>query len=133
MSLTRELPPPIRVLIADGSAVMRTTLSRMLDATPQIRVCGTARNGQEVIEKTKLLRPDVITLDVEMPVLNGVEALKRIMSECPRPVIIVSSATRKGAAVTMEALSVGAFDYLSKESFHRLGHVQTRPRFDKEN
>jgi two-component system chemotaxis response regulator CheB len=128
MNLTHQLPPPIRALIADGSAIMRTALSRMLDANPQIRVCGTARNGQEVVEKTKLLQPDVITLDVEMPVLNGVEALKRIMSECPRPVIMVSSETRKGSAVTIEALSAGAFDYLSKENFHRgldtfkLGH-----------
>ncbi len=128
MSLTHDLPPPIRVLIADDSAVMRTALSRMLDASPQIRVCGTARNGQEVVEKTKLLQPDVVTLDVEMPVLNGVEALKRIMSECPCPVIMVSSATRKGADVTLEALSAGAFDYLSKENFHpgldafKLGH-----------
>lgn len=128
MSLTHDLPQPIRVLIADDSAVMRTALSRMLDASPQIRVCGTARNGQEVVEKTKLLQPDVVTLDVEMPVLNGVEALKRIMSECPCPVIMVSSATRKGADVTLEALSAGAFDYLSKENFHpgldafKLGH-----------
>jgi two-component system, chemotaxis family, protein-glutamate methylesterase/glutaminase len=118
MSLTTELPAPIRVLIADDSAVMRTALSRMLDASPQIRVCGTARNGQEVVEKTKLLQPDVITMDVEMPVLNGVEALKRIMSECPRPVIMVSSATCAGAEVTLEALAAGAFDYLSKENFH---------------
>ncbi len=116
MSLTHELPPPIRVLIADDSAVMRTALSRMLDANPQIRVCGTARNGQEAVEKTKLLQPDVITLDVEMPVLNGVEALKRIMSECPCPVIMVSSVTRAGADVTIEALSAGAFDYLAKEA-----------------
>src|SRR5258708_17121305 len=116
MSLTHELPPPIRVLIADDSAVMRTALSRMLDANPQIRVCGTARNGQEAVEKTKLLQPDVITLDVEMPVLNGVEALKRIMSECPCPVTMVSSVTRAGADVTIEALSAGAFDYLAKEA-----------------
>lgn len=118
MNFTTELPAPIRVLIADDSAVMRTALSRMLDASPQIRVCGTARNGQEVLEKTKLLQPDVITLDVEMPILNGVEALKRIMSECPRPVIMVSSATCAGAEVTLEALAAGAFDYLSKENFH---------------
>src|SRR5216684_7719919 len=114
MSLTHELPQPIRVLIADDSAVMRTALSRMLDASSQIRFCGTARNGQEVVEKTKLLQPDVVTLDVEMPVLNGVEALKRIMSECPCPVIMFSSATREGAEVTLEALSAGAFDYLPK-------------------
>jgi len=118
VSLTHDLPAPIRVLIADDSAVMRTALSRMLDASPRIRVCGTARNGLEVVEKSKLLQPDVITLDVEMPVLNGVEALRRIMRECPCPVIMVSSATREGAEVTLEALSAGAFDYLSKENFH---------------
>lgn len=128
MSLTHELPPPIRVLIADDSAVMRTALSRMLDASPQIRVCGTARNEREVVEKTKLLQPDVITLDVEMPLLNRVDALKRIMSECPCPVIMVSSATREGAEVTIEALSAGAFDHLPKQNFHsgldtfKLGH-----------
>jgi two-component system chemotaxis response regulator CheB len=80
-------------------------------------VCGTARNGQEVVERTKLLQPDVITLDVEMPLLNGVEALKRIMSECPRPVIMFSSATQEGTEVTLAALSAGAFDYLPKVSF----------------
>jgi two-component system, chemotaxis family, protein-glutamate methylesterase/glutaminase len=116
MGLAHE-PQPIRVLIADDSAVMRTTLAHMLEASPLIRVCGTARNGQEVVEKTKLLQPDVITLDVEMPLLNGVEALKRIMSECPCPVIMFSSATREGAEVTLEALSAGAFDYLPKVSF----------------
>jgi len=117
VSLTHQPLPPIRVLIADDSAVMRTTLARMLEANPLIRVCGTARNGQEVVEKTKLLQPDGITLDVEMPLLNGVEALKRIMSECPCPVIMFSSATREGAEVTLEALSAGAFDYLPKVSF----------------
>jgi two-component system chemotaxis response regulator CheB len=117
MSLTHESLPPIRVLIADDNAVMRTTLAHMLKASPQIRVCGTARNGQEVVEKTKLLQPEVITLDVEMPLLNRVEALKRIMSECPCPVIMFSSATREGAEVTLEALSAGAFDYLPKVSF----------------
>ena len=114
---THPPAPPIRVLIADDSAVMRTTLAHMLEASPLIRVCGTARTGQEVVEKTKLLQPDVITLDVEMPLLNGVEALKRIMSECPCPVIMFSSATREGAEVTLEALSAGAFDYLPKVSF----------------
>ena len=117
MSFPHAPRPLIRVLIADDSAVMRTTLAHMLEASPQIRVCGTARNGQEVVEKTKLLQPDVITLDVEMPLLNGVEALKRIMNECPCPVIMFSSATREGAEVTLEALSAGAFDYLPKVSF----------------
>ncbi len=117
MSLAHRPPSPIRVLIADDRAVMRTTLAHMLEASSQIRVCGTARNGQEVVEKTKLLQPDVITLDVGMHLLNGVDALKRIMSECPCPVIMFSSATREGAEVTPEALSAGAFDYLPKVNF----------------
>ena len=114
MSLLHETLPPIRVLIADDSAMMRNELTRMLDSSPLMRVCGTARDGPEVLEKTKLLQPDVIALDVEMPLLNGVEALKRIMRECPCPVIMFSSSSRKGAEVTLEALSAGAFDYLPK-------------------
>lgn len=114
MSLLHEPLPPIRVLVADDSAMMRNELTRMLDSSPLMRVCGTARDGPEVVEKTKLLQPDVITLDVEMPLLNGVEALKRIMRECPCPVIMFSSSSRKGAEVTLEALSAGAFDYLPK-------------------
>jgi two-component system chemotaxis response regulator CheB len=124
MSLLHEPLPPIRVLIADDSAVMRTELTRMLDSSPQMRVCGSARDGEEVVAKAKLLLPDVITLDVEMPLLNGVEALKRIMRECPCPVIMFSSATRLGTEVTLEALSAGAFDYLPKISSHRAGNAQ---------
>ena len=114
MNLLHQSLPPIRVLIADDSAMMRNELTRMLDSSPLMRVCGTARDGPEVVEKTKLLQPDVIALDVEMPLLNGVEALKRIMRECPCPVIMFSSTSRKGAEVTLEALSAGAFDYMPK-------------------
>jgi two-component system chemotaxis response regulator CheB len=70
VTLLHEGLPPIRVLIGDDSAVMRSELTRMLKSSPQMRVCGSARNGEEVVEKAKLLRPDVITLDVEMPLLN---------------------------------------------------------------
>jgi two-component system chemotaxis response regulator CheB len=114
MSLLHQPLPPIRVLVADDSAMMRNELTRMLDSSPLMRVCGTARDGPEVVEKTKLLQPDVIALDVEMPLLNGVEALKRIMRECPCPVIMFSSSSHKGAEVALEALSAGAFDYLPK-------------------
>ena len=103
-----------RVLIADDSAVMRVALSRVVESSPALQVCGTARNGLETLEKVRQLRPDVVTLDVEMPVLNGLEVLKRIMKEFPRPVIMVSSLTQEGAEVTLEALGVGAFDYLPK-------------------
>jgi two-component system chemotaxis response regulator CheB len=106
--------PPIRVLIADDSAVMRAALSRVIESAPSLEVCGTARHGLEALEKIRELRPDVVTLDVEMPVLNGLEVLKRIMREFPRPVIMVSSLTQEGAEVTLEALGVGAFDYLPK-------------------
>lgn len=109
----------IRVLITDDSAVMRTALSRMLESSPGIRVCGTAKNGREAVEKNNLLQPDVITLDVEMPVLDGIKALKQIMQEKPCPVIMVSSLTQQGAEITLEALDAGAFDYLPKEDLQR--------------
>src|SRR5262249_26341430 len=112
---------PIRVLIADDSAVMRAALSRIVESAPALQVCGTARHGLETLDKVRQLRPDVVTLDVEMPVLNGLEVLKRIMKEFPRPVIMVSSMTREGAEVTVDALSSGAFDCLPKsESGHLL-------------
>ena len=111
-------PCAIRVLVADDSAVMRSALSRMLESSSTVRVCGTARNGLETIEKAKQLHPDVITLDVKMPLMDGIEALKRIMAECPCPVIMVSALTQEGAEVTIEALSAGAFDYLPKEDLH---------------
>jgi two-component system, chemotaxis family, protein-glutamate methylesterase/glutaminase len=114
LSLVPANSPRIRVLIADDSAVMRAALSRVVESSTALQVCGTARNGLETLEKVRQLRPDVVTLDVEMPVLNGLEVLKRIMKDFPRPVIMVSSLTREGAEVTLEALSVGAFDYLPK-------------------
>jgi two-component system, chemotaxis family, protein-glutamate methylesterase/glutaminase len=111
---------PLRAILetsrfADDSAVMRVALSNMLQSSPLVRVCGTAKDGFETVEKTKLLRPDVVTLDVDMPRMDGIEALKRIMGECPCPVIMVSRFTREGAEVTVEALTAGAFDYLPKE------------------
>jgi two-component system chemotaxis response regulator CheB len=100
---------------------MRAALSRVVESAPTLQVCGTARHGLETLEKIRQLRPDVVTLDVEMPILNGLEVLKRIMKEFPRPVIMVSSLTQEGAEVTLEALGIGAFDYLPKsESGHPL-------------
>jgi two-component system chemotaxis response regulator CheB len=105
----------IRVLVADDSAFMRTALTRMIESDPQLRVSGTAQNGLETLEKITALQPDVVTLDVEMPKLNGLETLKRIMQEVPRPVIMVSSLTQEGAETTLEALAIGAFDYVPKQ------------------
>jgi len=128
MTTSFDASPPIRVLIADDSAVARAALSRMLESEPSLVICGTARNGLEPLEKVRQLRPDVVTLDIEMPVLNGLEVLKRIMKEFPRPVIMVSSLTRQGAEVTIQALGVGAFDYVPKSEsgapldLHKLKH-----------
>lgn len=106
--------PRIRVLIADDSLVMREVLRRMVESAPTLEVCGTARDGEETLAKVHELDPNVVTLDVEMPLLNGIEVLKRIMRDSPRPVIMISSHTQHGAEVTLEGLSIGAFDYLPK-------------------
>ena len=82
--------PGISVLIADDSAFMRAALSRLVESDPGLYVCATAQRGLEALEQIVALRPDVVTLDVEMPGLNGLETLKRIMKECPVPVIMVS-------------------------------------------
>ena len=106
---------PVRVLIVDDSAFMRKSLSAMLESDPRIQVTGVARNGEEALHQTSELHPDVITMDVEMPGMNGIEALKRIMAERPTPVIMVSSLTSEGAAETLTALELGAVDYVPKQ------------------
>ncbi len=104
----------IKVLIVDDSAFMRNTLSGMISADPGISVVGTARNGLEAVEKVSALKPDVVTMDVEMPVMNGIEALKHIMARHPVPVLMVSSLTTEDAKVTLDALDLGAVDFVSK-------------------
>jgi two-component system chemotaxis response regulator CheB len=105
----------IRVLIVDDSAVMRRIISRMLGKDPSIEVVGTAENGQDAIEKIELLKPDVVTMDVEMPRMNGLEALKIIMARCPVPVIMLSALTKEGADTTLDALNMGASDFVPKD------------------
>jgi two-component system chemotaxis response regulator CheB len=105
----------IRVLVADDSAFMRTALTRMIESDPSLRVSDTAQNGGEALEKIRSNQPDVVTLDVEMPGLDGLETLRRIMKDFPRPVIMVSSLTQEGAETTLEALDIGAFDYVPKQ------------------
>jgi two-component system, chemotaxis family, protein-glutamate methylesterase/glutaminase len=105
----------IRVLIVDDSAFMRTALSRMISNHPDLRVVGTAASGTEALQKVETLDPDVITLDVQMPGLDGLETLRCIMAQFPRPVIMVSSITVKDAETTFIALGAGAFDYVPKE------------------
>jgi two-component system chemotaxis response regulator CheB len=111
----RDNSRPVCVLVVDDSAFMRTALTRMIESDPSMKVIGAAQDGNEALEKVVALQPDVVTLDVEMPRLNGLDALKRIMSDVPRPVIIVSVATQEGADITFEALSLGAFDYVPKQ------------------
>ncbi len=105
----------IAVLIIDDSAFMRKSLSIMLESDPDISVVGTAHNGLEGVELANKLRPDVITLDVEMPVMDGLTALKRIMTECPTSVLMISSITTEGATATLKALEIGAVDFIPKE------------------
>lgn len=106
---------PIRVLIVDDSAFMRKTLSSLLGEKSGVTVVGTARNGEEGIQKAQELDPDVVTLDVEMPGMNGLEALKRIMATNPLPVLMVSSLTMDGAKETLTALELGAVDFICKQ------------------
>jgi two-component system chemotaxis response regulator CheB len=94
---------------------MRKSLSIMLESDTDIKVVGTARNGQEGVELVKSLKPDIATLDIEMPVMDGLTALKKIMAECPTSVIMVSSLTTEGAESTLKALELGAVDFIPKE------------------
>lgn len=105
---------PVRVLVVDDSAFMRIALSGMIASEIGFEVAGTACSGAEALSKVAVLDPDVVTLDLEMPGLDGLETLRRIMARFPRPVIIVSAATEKDAEVTFNALSAGAFDYVPK-------------------
>jgi two-component system, chemotaxis family, protein-glutamate methylesterase/glutaminase len=106
---------PIRVLIVDDSAFMRTALSRMIASESGLEVAGTASCGSEALEKIPALDPDVVTLDIEMPGLDGLQTLRRIMNQFPRPVIMVSAVTEKDAQNTFNALAAGAFDYVPKQ------------------
>ncbi|WP_027363361.1 protein-glutamate methylesterase/protein-glutamine glutaminase [Desulfotruncus alcoholivorax] len=104
----------IKVLVVDDSALMRRIVTRMLEMQSDIQVVDTAVDGEDAIRKVKLHRPDVVTMDVEMPGLNGVETVKRLMQQCPVPVIMLSAYTMEGTSVTMEALAAGAVDFVPK-------------------
>lgn len=106
----------IRVLVVDDSATMRGLISAVLRRDPQIEVVGQAADPYEARTAIKRLNPDVITLDVEMPNMNGLDFLKKIMRLRPTPVIMVSTLTQQGASITLEALEDGAFDCVAKPS-----------------
>ena len=105
---------PIRVLVVDDSALMRKLIPQMLQHDNSIEVVGTAMDGSFALKKIEELKPNVVTLDLEMPGMNGIDALKEIMRREPVPVIVFSSHSTEGASVTMKALGLGAFDFLAK-------------------
>ncbi|MDR2883980.1 MAG: chemotaxis response regulator protein-glutamate methylesterase [Deferribacteraceae bacterium] len=105
----------IKVLIVDDSAFMRKAIESMLNGEPDIEIVGFGANGEDAVKMTAKLRPDVITLDVEMPKMNGLQALEIIMKDTPTPVIMVSSLTQEGADTTLKALDMGAVDFIPKE------------------
>ena len=106
--------PEARVLVIDDSGFVRTMMKRALTSHPGIEVVGFARDGVEGIAQIKALRPDVVTLDVEMPRLNGIGVLERVVGRAPVSFVMVSTLTQAGGQVTMEALQKGAFDYVTK-------------------
>jgi two-component system chemotaxis response regulator CheB len=105
---------PVRVLVVDDSAFMRKAITQMITSDPGVVVIDTARDGREAVDKTIELRPDLITLDIEMPRMNGLDALREIMDKRPTPVVMVSSLTTDGARETLAAMELGALDFVPK-------------------
>jgi two-component system chemotaxis response regulator CheB len=104
----------VKVLVVDDSGFFRRRVSEILSSDPTIQVVGTATNGKEAIEQALALKPDVITMDYEMPMMDGITAVRHIMQRCPTPVLMFSSLTHEGARVTLDALDAGAVDFLPK-------------------
>ena len=106
----------IRVLVVDDSAFMCKVLEEIINSDPQLEVAGQARDGRDAVALAESLRPDVITMDLNMPHVDGLQATELIMSQHPRPIVIVSSESREGAASTLRALELGAIDFVPKPS-----------------
>jgi two-component system chemotaxis response regulator CheB len=106
----------VKVLVVDDSAFAVASISRKLQIDPDIEVIDSARNGKEAVEKARSLSPDVITMDVVMPEMDGLSALERIMVECPTPVVMLSALTSENAEATIRALELGAVDFFLKPS-----------------
>src|SRR5579885_3564683 len=107
---------PVRVLVVDDSALMRKLIPQLIETDGSIHVVGTAMDGNFGLKKIEDLKPQVVTLDLEMPGMGGLDMLKEIMRRHRVPVIVVSSHSTEGASVTLKALSLGAFDFVAKPS-----------------
>src|SRR3954453_577441 len=107
---------PIRVLVVDDSAFMRRVVGEAVSSQADMQLVGTANTGLDALLKVEQLQPDVVTLDVEMPEMDGLTALRHLMTRYPRPVVMVSSLTQQGASTTLRALSIGAVDFVPKPS-----------------
>lgn len=115
-SIDPPKPKKIRVLVVDDSAFVRRAVIRMFEGGGDIQVVDVAADGEMALELIKKLRPDVVTLDVRMPVMDGLAALERIMHDCPTPVVMLSSLTEKGGENTLKALELGAIDFVDKSA-----------------
>jgi two-component system chemotaxis response regulator CheB len=117
---------PIRVLVVDDSAFMRRVIGEAIASQPDMVLVGAAHSGLDALLKIEQLQPDVVTLDVEMPEMDGLTALRHLMARYPRPVVMLSTLTQEGASTTLRALSIGAVDFVPKPSgsisldFHRV-------------
>ncbi|MXV30851.1 chemotaxis-specific protein-glutamate methyltransferase CheB, partial [Aeromonas veronii] len=105
----------VKVLVVDDSSFFRRRVSEIINQDPMLTVIDTAQNGREAVDKAMSLRPDVITMDIEMPVMDGISAVREIMAKCPIPILMFSSLTHEGAKATLDALDAGALDFLPKK------------------
>jgi two-component system, chemotaxis family, protein-glutamate methylesterase/glutaminase len=115
----------VRVLVVDDSALMRKLIPAILARDPSIEVVGTAMDGAFALKKIEELRPDVVTLDLEMPRMDGMETLRLIMRRAPLPVILFSTHSKEGAYSTLKALALGAVDFIAKPTDAAAGHLET--------
>src|SRR5271166_666942 len=114
--MTPSVTKKFRVLVVDDSAFMRKVLETIFNADEQLQVVGHAKDGREAVALAESLKPDVITMDINMPHVDGLQATAQIMTTNPRPIVIVSSESRDGAASTLKALELGAIEFVAKPS-----------------
>ena len=109
----------VKVMVVDDSAFMRKFIGDIIRGDAELELVGTARDGYDALEKCKVLNPHVITMDVEMPRMNGLDTLRKLMQDSPLPVVMVSSLTREGSEITIEALTSGAVDFVTKPAIFK--------------